>query len=57
MRELGLYWVKYSGEWTVAEWTTHGWFMIGNECEEPDNKMEEIDETLLVRHELDNADQ
>ena len=31
MRESGFYWVKYGGDWIVAEWYVNYWLITGEE--------------------------
>ena len=53
-RELGFYWVKYIGEWIIAEYTNSyvdgefAWFHCGNECESNDDYFDEINENRII---------
>jgi hypothetical protein len=56
MREPGFYWVKYKGEWVVAQWFEHtekvqSWYIINNDYELGDQHFEEIDERRITREE------
>lgn len=57
-RELGFYWVKFNGEWVVAEWfclehqpSRPVWIVTGDEIDYSDTCFEIIDERRIVRHE------
>lgn len=53
-RKAGFYWIKYLGEWVVAEWATPcmavpgGWFNTRNTAEIPEHEIELIHETPLT---------
>jgi hypothetical protein len=57
MRENGFYWVKYRGNWQIAQYSNsiintfriNCWWLIGDEKCYLDFPFEEIDETRLVR--------
>ena len=46
MREDGFYWVKYCGNWVVAEWWPGfgNWSISGSEDSVLERELEEIDE-------------
>ena len=57
-RELGFYWVKFNGEWVVAEWfrleqqpSRAVWIVTGDEIDYSDTCFEIIDERRIVRTE------
>jgi len=51
----GYYWVKYDGEWVIAEWQNgtkrlkEGWFSLGFYDGVPDSALDEIGERRLER--------
>ena len=51
MREDGFYWVKYCGNWVVAEWWLGfgNWSISGSEDSVLDRELDQIDERLIVR--------
>lgn len=52
MREEGYYWVKYKGDWVIAEWAKLSkpcWFITGYNDVIPLNLITEIDERRIVR--------
>lgn len=54
MREEGYYWVKYQGEWIIAEWaklSKHCWFRTGYNDVLPLKLITEIDERRITRPE------
>lgn len=53
-RLAGYYWVKYGGEWVIAEWTGNGehygvWMLCGDECVKITEEFEEVDEAKVDR--------
>ena len=52
-REDGFYWVKFNGEWVVAEWVQvcAMWFVPQETGEFPNLCIEQIDERRIVRQE------
>jgi hypothetical protein len=47
-REIGFYWVKSHGEWTVAEYDSDGyWNLAGSDVTLTDDKLEEINENKI----------
>jgi len=50
MRQPGYYWVKYKGEWIIANFTKNdGWYTIENGVQKIDNYFDEIDEHQITR--------
>lgn len=49
-REPGFYWVKWSGEWEVCEWTGKNWLLPGVDIEiyATDEDMEQLDERRII---------
>jgi len=50
MRDKGLYFVKFCGKWTVAEYDPNRdeWFVIGQESDYRDEDFEEIGGLVLI---------
>lgn len=50
-RESGYYWVKYDGYWMVMRWNgrIEKWFEAGYKQGMDDDRMSEIDETIITR--------
>jgi hypothetical protein len=49
MRHTGFYWVKYKGEWEVAQWFADHWLRLGTEeMITNDDVFELIDEKKIV---------
>ena len=52
-REEGYYWVKYRGDWIIAEYTHElrpKWYVIGNECPFHEREFSEINENRIINN-------
>lgn len=47
-REPGFYWVKYEGEWIIADYAFGFWLITGFESSYYDSDFEAIHETRLI---------
>lgn len=52
-REPGFYWVKFLGDWEIAEWCSfyEKWYVTGVEDYYLDRELKEIEERRIIREE------
>lgn len=46
-REVGFYWVKFEGKWTIAEWLGERWYFLGDIGAMKDSFFDKIHEEIL----------
>lgn len=56
-RVEGFYWVKYEGEWIIAEYDMNEWYKTGVENFYEDSHLDEIDERRIEREYHDGPKQ
>ncbi len=45
-REPGFYWVRYRGNWMVAEWACDVWFFAGRDDDADESELEEVGQRI-----------